>query len=211
MQEVKKHGIYRHFKGDYYLVEDIVNHSETKERLVLYRALYGEGQLWVRPYEMFTGEVDRTKYPGIRQRYRFELQERYADPEQARRQIVIAGSAKFWRESLEHKTILENAGFEVLDYTKQETTDKSWRSLYEYFWSKLFRADDIFVLNLDKKGVKGYIGAETFAELSFMAVRKMRGDDVRIYLYQWPSKKCTCYDEIMEMKELDWLELWSER
>lgn len=40
MNEVKLHGVYRHFKGDYYLVEGIVNHSETKEKMVLYRAPY---------------------------------------------------------------------------------------------------------------------------------------------------------------------------
>ena len=41
-------GIYKHFKGDYYLVEDIVYHSETKEKMVLYRALYGSGKKYVR-------------------------------------------------------------------------------------------------------------------------------------------------------------------
>ncbi|MBX7291180.1 DUF1653 domain-containing protein [Clostridium chauvoei] len=45
--------IFRHFKGDLYLLEDFVTHSETQEKLVLYRALYGECGLYVRPYEMF--------------------------------------------------------------------------------------------------------------------------------------------------------------
>ena len=53
MNEVKINGIYRHFKGDLYLVEDIIYHSETEEKMVAYRALYGDNKLWCRPYDMF--------------------------------------------------------------------------------------------------------------------------------------------------------------
>lgn len=67
--------IYKHFKGDLYLVEDVVLHSETKEKLVLYRALYGKGLRYVRPYEMFASKVDKEKYPNVKQEYRFQLQD----------------------------------------------------------------------------------------------------------------------------------------
>ncbi len=75
MNELKLHGIYRHFKGDYYLVEDIALHSETKEEYVVYRRLYGDGSLWIRPRAMFLSEVDHEKYPSVTQTYRFELQQ----------------------------------------------------------------------------------------------------------------------------------------
>ncbi len=75
MRQVKIHGIYKHYKGDLYLVEDIIYHSETKEKMVAYRALYGDSRLWCRPYDMFISEVESGKRPNAKQKYRFELQE----------------------------------------------------------------------------------------------------------------------------------------
>ena len=54
-----RRGQYRHFKGNLYEVIGIVRHSETQEQMVLYRALYGEGGLWVRPYHMFFDFIER--------------------------------------------------------------------------------------------------------------------------------------------------------
>ncbi len=75
MRELMIHRVYRHFKGDYYLVEGIARSSETDEELVLYRKLYDDGSLWARPKDLFLSEVDREKYPDATQRYRFELQD----------------------------------------------------------------------------------------------------------------------------------------
>lgn len=73
MNNLVIHGIYRHFKGDYYLVEDIAFDSETQKEMVVYRRLYDDCSLWVRPVEMFLSEVDHNKYPTVEQKYRFEL------------------------------------------------------------------------------------------------------------------------------------------
>ena len=54
-----KPGLYRHFKGNYYQVIGTARHSETMEELVVYRALYGERGLWVRPASMWTETVTR--------------------------------------------------------------------------------------------------------------------------------------------------------
>ncbi len=67
MRKVKVNTIYKHYKGDLYLVEDIIYHSETGEKMVAYRALYGDNKLWCRPYDMFLDEVNKNG-----QKYRFK-------------------------------------------------------------------------------------------------------------------------------------------
>lgn len=60
-----KPGIYRHYKGREYQVYDVAKHSETEDEVVVYRCLYGNHDLWVRPLTMFleTVEVDGNKQP----------------------------------------------------------------------------------------------------------------------------------------------------
>ena len=70
MQQLQIGRVYRHFKGDYYLVEALAKDSETGEACVIYRKLYGDGSLWVRPLEMFLSKVDREKYPDAEQQIR---------------------------------------------------------------------------------------------------------------------------------------------
>lgn len=55
--QMPKKGRYRHYKGNEYEMIGIANHSETLEKMVVYRALYGEGALWVRPLSMWQESV----------------------------------------------------------------------------------------------------------------------------------------------------------
>ena len=61
-----KPGIYRHFKGNLYRLIGIASHSETLEPMVVYKALYGEQGLWVRPASMWTETVEKDGYTGPR-------------------------------------------------------------------------------------------------------------------------------------------------
>lgn len=74
MNEVLINKIYKHFKGNLYLVIDIAIDSDTLEKYVIYRALYGDNTLYVRKYSLFISEVDHVKYPNIKQKYKYELQ-----------------------------------------------------------------------------------------------------------------------------------------
>lgn len=76
---MKPGDIVRHFKGNPYQILYFAKDSETQRDVVVYRALYGEGGVWVRPMEMFFSSVDREKYPNAEQEYRFERAEETAD------------------------------------------------------------------------------------------------------------------------------------
>lgn len=62
-----------HFKGRLYLVIDVAINTETGEELVIYKAMYGNYLTYARPIDMFASPVDKEKYPGVKQEFRFEL------------------------------------------------------------------------------------------------------------------------------------------
>lgn len=64
--------VWKHFKGNLYLILSVATNTETKELFVCYRALYGDFGYYVRPLDMFLSEVDQNKYPDVEQIYRFE-------------------------------------------------------------------------------------------------------------------------------------------
>lgn len=64
---------YRHFKGNFYIVDGLAMHSETEESYVVYHREGHDGELWIRPVNMFLSPVDKAKYPDVQQEFRFEM------------------------------------------------------------------------------------------------------------------------------------------
>lgn len=127
------------------------------------------------------------------------------------RKIVIAGSAKFYKEALELKEKLENKDYNVIDYPRNINVniEEEYKNAYERFYNSVSKTDDLIVLNLDKNGIEGYIGYESFAELSNLVVKKIQvNNDHKIYIYKMPSKEVGCYDEIKHFIELGYIELY---
>lgn len=73
--------IYRHFKGALYQIVAIAIHTETTDKLVIYRSLSNPERVFARPLEMFLSEVNHKKYPDVKAKYRFTLLEEVEEPE----------------------------------------------------------------------------------------------------------------------------------
>ena len=73
--ELREHKgkLVKHFKGNFYMIVDFVEHTETGEELVIYKAMYGNCKKYARPIDMFISKVDKNKYPDCKQDYRFQL------------------------------------------------------------------------------------------------------------------------------------------
>lgn len=74
--QIKPGTLCRHFNGNLYQILGVAEDSETGEQVVVYQALYGTFQLYVRPYSSFISQIDKNKYPDCKQAERFELIER---------------------------------------------------------------------------------------------------------------------------------------
>lgn len=129
------------------------------------------------------------------------------------KKIVIAGSAKFCDEMSEWKEYFENKGHEVINYPKKidQRNAQEYQHVYIKFFESLNETDILFVVNENKNGIEGYIGAETFAELTYALIqKKVNGQNKKIYLLKMPSEQVACYTEIRNFIELGWIEIFNK-
>lgn len=152
------------------------------------------------------------------------------------KKLVISGSSKLHERALYWRGYFEGRGYDVIDWpcpisTEEETLDEPqtepglslgrWLSpndsdyatrmtkIYKRFYKNLDQADTFFLMNEDKDGIEGYIGASAIAELTYVVTGNLnRGKKVEINILKLPSKSQNCYDEVKFWLDQDWIKIY---
>lgn len=130
------------------------------------------------------------------------------------KKVVIAGSAKL-QEAIDYwKQKFSDDNYLALDYPKVIETEQFmelYPTICKDFFKNITKADVLFVMNEDKNGKTGYIGAETFAELTFGLTQKLVYErNIELIILKMPSKEVQCYEEINLWLKLGWIKLYVE-
>ncbi len=130
------------------------------------------------------------------------------------KKVVIAGSAKLQSEINCWKQKFSNNHYKVIDYPKEIEKDKFmelYPSVHKDFFDNITKTDVLFIMNEDKNGKIGYIGAESFAELTFgLAQKLVYGKNIELIILKMPSKDVQSYEEINLWLKLGWIKLYEE-
>lgn len=130
------------------------------------------------------------------------------------KKIVIIGSASL-QEKIKHwKSFWESIGYDVTDYPSPIPSDtfiNKYPQVHKGFFNNIKNSDTIFIMNENKNGVIGYIGAESFAEIAFAVAQNLiYGKNLEILLLRMPEKRVQSYDEIILWLRLGWIKLHKE-
>ena len=129
------------------------------------------------------------------------------------KKIILAGSSKFIDKIEYYKKYFSNNGYTVLACPKKidQTNINIYDNTYKLFFKALNETDEIFVVNEEKNGIKGYVGAETFAELSFVLANNiLKNEKRKIYLLNEPDEKNNCFYELNAFIKLGYIEIWNK-
>jgi hypothetical protein len=125
--------------------------------------------------------------------------------------VVIAGSASLQDEIQKWVQYWDSQkDCLVLNYPKvipQDNFEELYPEIHKTFFKDINEADILFIANEKKNGINGYLGAETFAELSFGLTQKLiNNKNIKLILANMPAKEVACYDEIVLWKKLGWID-----
>lgn len=125
--------------------------------------------------------------------------------------IVIAGSASLQEKVLQWKKYWEEQGATVLAYPNSIPKDSfinDYPKVFTDFFKSITETDTLFIMNENKNGLKGYIGAETFAEMCFAVVQnQIFNKKIEIILLQIPDEKVQSFMEVNLWLQLGWIKI----
>ncbi len=131
-----------------------------------------------------------------------------------RKKIVISGSSKL-QENLKYWiNYFKNLNYEILDYPKYiepSEYEKNLPIVYKKFYTALENTDVYFLMNEDKNGIKGYIGASSIAELTYVVILNLiHNKNIKIYILNMPSEEVLSYDEVKHWLDLGWIKIFDK-
>lgn len=128
------------------------------------------------------------------------------------KKVVIVGSTSLQEKVLYWKKFWEDRGCLVTSYPSaipKEIFIEEYPKVYTDFFRNITEADILFVMNEDKNGIGGYLGAESFAEMCFGVARNLvNGQDLDVILLKMPDDRVQSYEEIKLWLKLGWIILY---
>ena len=130
------------------------------------------------------------------------------------KKIVISGSSKLQDKINYYLNYFKDRGFEILDYPKkveEENLMIDLPKIYNDFYTALENTDVFFLMNEEKNGIEGYIGASAIAELTYVVVLNLiHNKNIEIYILNMPSKEVSSYEEVKFWLDIGWIKLYNE-
>lgn len=131
------------------------------------------------------------------------------------KKVVITGSASLQKKVQRWKKFWEEKGYLVTSYPSpipKETFLKEYPKIHTEFFKNITEADILFVMNENKNGIIGYLGAESFAEMCFGVIQNIvYNKSIEVILLQLPKDNVQSYDEINLWLKLNWIKLFREQ
>ena len=128
--------------------------------------------------------------------------------------IVISGSSKLQDKVEYWISYFKNLNYEILDYpkyTEPSEYEKTLPKIYKNFYTALENTDVYFLMNEEKNGIKGYIGASSIAELTYVVILNLiHNKNIEIYILNMPSKEVSSYDEVKFWLNMGWIKLFDK-
>lgn len=131
------------------------------------------------------------------------------------RKVVISGSSKLQNKVNYWIDYFKSKNYEILDYPKlieQENYMTELPIVYKDFYTALENTDVFFLMNEEKNGIKGYIGASAIAELTYVVILNLiHNKNIDIYILNMPSEEVSSYDEVKFWLDKGWIKLYNNK
>lgn len=130
------------------------------------------------------------------------------------KKIVISGSSILQDKVQYWVNYFKNLNYEILDYPKyikQTEYKEKLPAIYQNFYTALENTDVYFLMNEEKNGIPGYIGAGGIAELTYVVILNLiHQKNIDIYILNMPSKEVSSYDEVKFWLDMGWISIFNK-